>query len=139
MVPEDNTLMQNSYLLLDERIPSLLLQLLLLVLPLKDMCFLNCTSGAKIPSKSILAVGVDVCLLLILFHSTFFDFRAVESYNIQEALAEAGFNTTEFETRGGLYPDQWTREQSSVGSESDCNTCSGGGTCLYYYYYLFKC
>jgi len=85
MVPEDNSLMQNSYLLLDE-----------------NMCFLNCTSGAKVPSKSILAVGVD------------------------EALIEAGFNTKEFEERGGLYADQWTRDQSSVVDASGCGDCPGG-------------
>jgi len=95
MVPEDNTLMQNSYLLLDE-----------------NMCFLNCTSGAKVPSKSILTFGVDA------------------------ALEEAGFNKEEFETRGGLYPEQWTRPLplsplSSLSSlslpKSGCGDCPGGG------------
>lgn len=83
MVPEDNSLMQNSYLLLDEH-----------------MCFLNCTSGAKVPSKSVLDVGVD------------------------EALAEAGFDSKQFEERGGYYADQWTRDQPSI--DSGCGDCPGG-------------
>eukprot|EP00040_Diaphanoeca_grandis_P000807 m.16533 g.16533 ORF g.16533 m.16533 type:complete len:369 (+) comp11082_c0_seq1:205-1311(+) len=45
MVPENNETMQNSYLILDER-----------------MRFLDCTSGAKTPSPSILDVDIDTAL-----------------------------------------------------------------------------
>eukprot|EP00798_Chlamydomonas_sp_ICE-L_P018772 gene18772-25308_t len=45
LVPEDNSLMQNSYLLLDEK-----------------MRFLNCSNGSKEPTESILEVGVKQAL-----------------------------------------------------------------------------
>lgn len=45
LVPESNETMQNSYLILDEK-----------------MRFLNCTLGAKTPSPSILDVPVEVAL-----------------------------------------------------------------------------
>eukprot|EP00798_Chlamydomonas_sp_ICE-L_P020534 gene20534-27324_t len=45
LVPEDNSEMQNSYLLLDEQ-----------------MRFLDCSNGSKEPSESILEVGVDQAL-----------------------------------------------------------------------------
>jgi len=45
MVPESNSAMVNSYLILDER-----------------LCFLNCTNGAKEPSDSILKVPVSEAL-----------------------------------------------------------------------------
>jgi len=62
LVPESNTAMKNSYLILDE-----------------NMCFLNCTGGAKRPSPSIRKVSVST------------------------ALAEAGFDEEEFVKRGGIY------------------------------------
>jgi radical S-adenosyl methionine domain-containing protein 2 len=66
MKPEPNDEMQNSYLLLDE-----------------NMCFLNCAGGGKVPSESILQVGVE------------------------RALSQAGFDQTSFESRGGLF--DWHR------------------------------
>jgi len=45
LVPEDNTRMRDSYLILDEK-----------------LCFLNCTGGSKTPSRSIREVSV-VCAL----------------------------------------------------------------------------
>ena len=62
LVPESNLAMKNSYLILDE-----------------NMCFLNCTGGAKRPSPSIRKVSVST------------------------ALAEAGFDEEEFVKRGGIY------------------------------------
>ena len=62
LVPESNSAMKNSYLILDE-----------------NMCFLNCTGGAKRPSPSIRKVSVST------------------------ALAEAGFDEEEFVKRGGIY------------------------------------
>ena len=70
LVPEDNSTMQNSYLLLDEKLR-----------------FLDCSHGNKIPSRSILDVGVE------------------------EALANAGFDRDMFLMRGGVY--DWS---SSTGS-----------------------
>jgi radical S-adenosyl methionine domain-containing protein 2 len=66
MKPESNGDMQNSYLLLDEA-----------------MCFLNCAGGGKVPSESIIKVGVE------------------------RALQQAGFDQTTFEKRGGLF--DWHR------------------------------
>jgi len=66
LVPEDNDRMVNSYLILDE-----------------NLCFLNCTAGAKTPSQSLLDVPVI------------------------SALREAGFDAEMFVERGGLY--DWTK------------------------------
>lgn len=66
MKPEPNDEMQNSYLLLDE-----------------NMCFLNCSDGGKVPSESILQVGVE------------------------RALSQAGFDEASFESRGGVF--DWHR------------------------------
>ena len=60
--------MQNSYLILDEK-----------------MRFLNCSNGGKVPSESILEVGVE------------------------KALLQSGFDQEMFHKRGGVY--DWTREQ----------------------------
>lgn len=68
LVPEPNNLMQNSYLLLDEH-----------------MRFLDCSSGAKIPTSSILDVGVEA------------------------ALQQAGFDHRAFHERGGIY--DWSRDK----------------------------
>lgn len=46
LIPEPNDMMQNSYLLLDERLR-----------------FLDCSGGGKVPGRSILDVGVDMALL----------------------------------------------------------------------------
>ena len=62
LVPESNRVMQNSYLLLDE-----------------DLRFLDCSDGGKVPSQSILDVGV------------------------QTALTQAGFDHVMFQHRGGIY------------------------------------
>lgn len=67
LVPESNKKMQNSYLILDEY-----------------MRFLDCTKGAKIPSKSILDVGVENALLF------------------------SGFDEIMFKKRGGIY--KWSKE-----------------------------
>ncbi|KAL1490086.1 hypothetical protein ABEB36_012829 [Hypothenemus hampei] len=67
LVPESNLQMQNSYLILDEY-----------------MRFLDCRKGSKIPSKSILDVGVT------------------------EALKFSGFDDAMFKKRGGIY--KWTKE-----------------------------
>ena len=66
LIPEPNTVMQNSYLLLDE-----------------ELRFLDCSGNGKIPSQSILEVGVD------------------------RALSQAGFDDEMFEKRGGIF--EWTR------------------------------
>ncbi|KAJ3312884.1 hypothetical protein HDU76_002774 [Blyttiomyces sp. JEL0837] len=60
LVPEPNDVMQNSYILLDEYLR-----------------FLNCSSGGKVPGRSILEVGVE------------------------EAMKEAGFDEEKFVERGG--------------------------------------
>lgn len=69
LIPESNELMQNSYLLLDE-----------------DLCFLDCSDGGKVPSASILEVGVET------------------------ALHQAGFDLDMFNRRGAVY--EWTRDRS---------------------------
>jgi len=71
-VPEDNTKMKNSYLILDEYLR-----------------FLNCQNGFKVPSKSLLEVGVE------------------------KALEESGFDEEMFEKRGGLY--DWKKEVLDLG------------------------
>jgi radical S-adenosyl methionine domain-containing protein 2 len=71
MKPESNEDMQNSYLLLDE-----------------SMCFLNCAGGGKVPSESIIKVGVE------------------------RALQQAGFDQTTFEKRGGLF--DWHRPRGGI-------------------------
>mmetsp|Transcript_9368 Transcript_9368/g.21132 ORF Transcript_9368/g.21132 Transcript_9368/m.21132 type:complete len:398 (+) Transcript_9368:80-1273(+) len=69
LIPEPNNVMQNSYLLLDE-----------------DMRFLDCSSGGKVPSDSILKVGV------------------------RRALEQSGFDENMFHERGGIY--DWERDRS---------------------------
>lgn len=66
LVPESNAKMQNSYLILDEY-----------------MRFLDCRSGSKIPSKSLLDVGVA------------------------DALKFSGFDDAMFKKRGGFY--KWSK------------------------------
>ena len=60
--------MQNSYLLLDE-----------------ELRFLDCSENGKIPSQSILEVGVE------------------------RALSQAGFDDDMFQKRGGIF--EWTRDR----------------------------
>lgn len=67
LIPENNKLMVSSYFLLDEQ-----------------MRFLNCTQGVKMPTKSILEVGVE------------------------NALKDSGFDQDSFYKRGGIY--NWTRD-----------------------------
>ncbi|RZB40861.1 radical S-adenosyl methionine domain-containing protein 2, partial [Asbolus verrucosus] len=67
LVPESNKKMQNSYLILDEYLR-----------------FLDCTKGSKIPSKSILDIGVE------------------------NALKFSGFDEAMFKKRGGFY--KWSKE-----------------------------
>ncbi|XP_076253366.1 S-adenosylmethionine-dependent nucleotide dehydratase RSAD2-like [Rhynchophorus ferrugineus] len=71
LVPESNVKMQNSYLILDEY-----------------MRFLDCQNGSKIPSKSILDVGVE------------------------NALKFSGFDEQMFKKRGGIY--KWTKEANML-------------------------
>lgn len=68
LVAEPNNVMRNSYLILDEQLR-----------------FLDCSGGGKVPSASILDVGV---------------------YN---ALECSGFDQTMFNERGGVY--DWTRDR----------------------------
>lgn len=68
LVPEDNDTMRDSYILLDEK-----------------MRFLDCSQGKKIPSQSILDVGVE------------------------KAFANSGFNKDLFDKRGGEY--EWSKER----------------------------
>lgn len=68
MIPEPNDVMQNSYLLLDE-----------------ELRFLDCSQGGKVPSQSILDVGLEA------------------------ALKQAGFDNKSFHKRGGIY--EWTRNR----------------------------
>jgi len=68
LIPENNDVMQNSYLLLDE-----------------ELRFLDCSGGGKVPSESILKVGVE------------------------KALSQAGFDHEMFQKRGGVY--EWEREK----------------------------
>lgn len=69
LIPEPNDVMQNSYLLLDE-----------------DLRFLDCSENGKVPSASILEVGVE------------------------KALSQAGFDHDMFNQRGGIY--EWNRDRS---------------------------
>ncbi|XP_056637978.1 S-adenosylmethionine-dependent nucleotide dehydratase RSAD2-like [Diorhabda sublineata] len=71
LVPESNTKMQNSYLILDEYLR-----------------FLDCTSGSKRPSKSILDIGVS------------------------NALKFSGFDEGMFKKRGGIY--KWSKEATKL-------------------------
>lgn len=71
MIPEPNDVMQNSYLLLDEK-----------------MQFLDCSSGAKVPGRSILDVGVET------------------------ALMDAGFDHSMFHERGGVF--EWSRPKQTT-------------------------
>lgn len=76
LIPEPNDVMQNSYLLLDE-----------------ELRFLDCSGGGKVPSRSILKVGVEA------------------------ALEEAGFDDDMFHKRGGIF--NWTRERNSADKEAE--------------------
>ena len=66
-MPEDNETMRDSYILLDEK-----------------MRFLDCSEGKKIPSDSILDVGVE------------------------KAFEKSGFDKQLFGKRGGEY--EWKKE-----------------------------
>ena len=63
LIPEPNSVMQNSYLLLDE-----------------DMRFLDCSQGGKVPGESILKVGVAKALSQAGFDHAMFQQRGGE-YN----------------------------------------------------------
>jgi radical S-adenosyl methionine domain-containing protein 2 len=71
LIPESNDVMQNSYLLLDE-----------------ELRFLDCSGGGKVPSESILKVGVD------------------------RALQQSGFDHDMFDQRGGIF--DWTRDRPAA-------------------------
>ena len=81
IVPENNAVMRNSYLILDER-----------------MRFLNCSTGRKIPSESILDVGV------------------------QDAIQHAAFDICAFHKRGGQY--KWTKKVlHTPNNKNGCHGC----------------
>jgi radical S-adenosyl methionine domain-containing protein 2 len=69
LIPESNEVMQNSYLLLDE-----------------ELRFLDCSAGGKVPSESILKVGVE------------------------RALEQSGFDDEMFHNRGGVF--DWRRPRT---------------------------
>lgn len=75
LIPEPNNVMQNSYLLLDE-----------------ELRFLDCSGGGKVPSESILQVGVE------------------------RALQQSGFDLEMFQQRGGVY--NWNRERQRKSATS---------------------
>jgi len=87
LVVEDNNVMRDSYLILDEY-----------------MRFLNCKENGKVPSKSLLEVGV------------------------QAALEESGFNQEKFIERKGIY--DWTKNPtSSVSNGGGCVNNNEGNSC----------
>jgi len=77
-VKEDNTDMRTSYILLDEHLR-----------------FLDCSTNKKVPSKSILEVGVV------------------------EAMKQSGFDDNLFQQRGGIY--NWSKEETPSASSSPCS------------------
>ncbi|KAJ3504135.1 hypothetical protein NLJ89_g8101 [Agrocybe chaxingu] len=79
LVPEDNEAMKASYLNLDEEMRRV-------------TSFLNSSTGSKIPTRSILEVGV------------------------KEAMKDAGFNEKAFIDRGGIF--DWSRS-STAGDSKD--------------------
>lgn len=72
---EDNKTMKSSYLLIDE-----------------NGCFLDCSTGGKTPTKSILDIGV------------------VAAMEELTSSAGGGFDRGLFYDRGGYYPEQWSRD-----------------------------
>lgn len=86
IVPEDNAHMRDSYLILDQR-----------------MRFLDCTSGGKVPSASILDAG-----------------------GVTAALSQAGHNPVMFHERGGFYA--WRKEDlldvEDMGRSSILQSCT---------------
>ena len=75
MKAESNKVMQSSYLLVDEY-----------------GRFLDCSSGGKIPTKSILDVGVEA------------------AYEELISSQGGGFDRTAYYDRDGYYPDEWSRD-----------------------------
>jgi radical S-adenosyl methionine domain-containing protein 2 len=75
MKAESNKVMQSSYLLVDEY-----------------GRFLDCSSGGKIPTKSILEVGVEA------------------AYEELISSQGGGFDRTAYYDRDGYYPDGWSRD-----------------------------
>ena len=75
MIPESNETMKDSYLLLDEKLR-----------------FLNCSEGKKLPSESLLEVGVE------------------------KALAQSGFREDIFFARGGEF--NWSKEKMVLPQKS---------------------
>lgn len=84
LVPEDNANMRDSYLILDQR-----------------MRFLDCTSGSKVPSQSILDVGVDA------------------------ALGDAGHDAERFVARGGVY--EWNKARMRTLADVEDGPCLDHG------------
>eukprot|EP01125_Pyxidicula_operculata_P008899 TRINITY_DN2942_c0_g1_i3.p1 TRINITY_DN2942_c0_g1~~TRINITY_DN2942_c0_g1_i3.p1 ORF type:complete len:350 (+),score=84.04 TRINITY_DN2942_c0_g1_i3:70-1119(+) len=80
LVPEDNDTMKNSYLVLDE-----------------EMRFLDSSNGGKVPSESLLDVGV------------------------KKAMEGSGFDNIKFVHRGGKY--DWQRDNNTQASTTTITTC----------------
>jgi radical S-adenosyl methionine domain-containing protein 2 len=75
LVKESNDLMRTSYILIDEY-----------------GRFLDCSKGGKIPTNSILEVGLE---------------RAIEELMINDG---KGFHKDLFYKRGGYYPEKWSKQ-----------------------------
>lgn len=99
LVPESNSMMKDSYLILDEYVRnahSMRSKIFIIIGGLRSkilsfyiqMRFLDCTKGRKDPSKSILDVGVA------------------------EALKFSGFDEAMFFKRGGKYT--WSKEDMKL-------------------------
>jgi len=81
MKPETNSTMMNSYLILDEH-----------------MRFLNCTTGMKVPGKSLLS-SASVASGPAVEHDE----------SMADTLAKAGWDLASFSARDGYYPENWSR------------------------------
>lgn len=92
---EDNDTMQSSYILVDEY-----------------GRFLDCSTGGKQPTASVLSVGVSEALR-------------------QLASSEGGgFDREAFDRRDGYFPQEWSKTGAvggAGGAGGGCSGCSGGG------------
>lgn len=76
VIPESNDMMKSSYLLIDEY-----------------GRFLDCSSGGKTPTSSMLDVGVEGAY-----------------FELQNGIGK-GFDKEMFFKRGGFYPDDWNKNR----------------------------
>ncbi len=79
LIPEDNNTMRSSYILIDEY-----------------GCFLDCSNGSKLPTSSVLDVGLE---------------SAVEELIKSNG---GGFDKEMFEFRGGYYPEKWSKFNNNI-------------------------